>query len=130
MGRPGTTAGTTAVGAVILPIAFLIGARFGIEGVAAAWIVAHPLLLGIVAARALPVIGLSMGNFARAVAPAFGAGAAMAGAVTLASHAAGPLSPVPMLALSVAVGSVVYAGSLWIFARSAVLDAWKMLRRS
>jgi len=130
LGRPGTTAGTTAIGAVVLPIAFLIGARFGIEGVAAAWIVAHPLLLAIVAARALPVIGLSAGAFARAVAPAFGAGAAMAGAVTLAAHAAGPLSPLPMLALSVSVGGAVYAGSLWLFARSAVRDAWAMLRRS
>ncbi|PZO74407.1 MAG: lipopolysaccharide biosynthesis protein [Sphingomonas hengshuiensis] len=130
LGRPGTTAGTTAIGAIVLPIAFLIGARFGIEGVAGAWIVAHPLLLAIVALRALPVIGLSAGAFLRAVAPAFGAGAAMAGAVTLATHAAGPLSPVPMLALSVAVGAAVYAGSLWLFARSAVLDAWAMLRKS
>ena len=123
-------AGTTAIGAVVLPIAFLIGARFGIEGVAGAWIIAHPLLLAIVAARALPVIGLSAGPFARAVAPAFGAGAAMAGAVILAAHLAGPLSPLPMLALSVVVGGAVYAGTLWLFARSAVLDAWAMLRRS
>ncbi|MDJ0278404.1 lipopolysaccharide biosynthesis protein [Sphingomonas sp. 2R-10] len=130
LGRPGTTAGTTAIGAVILPIAFLIGARFGIEGVAGAWIVAHPLLLAIVAARALPVIGLSAGAFLRAVAPAFGAGAAMAGAVTLAARVAAPLSPAPMLALSAAVGGMVYAGSLWLFARSAVLDAWAMLRKS
>ncbi|WP_242415134.1 lipopolysaccharide biosynthesis protein [Sphingomonas panni] len=130
LGRPGTTAGTTAIGAIVLPIAFLIGARFGIAGVAGAWIVAHPLLLAIVATRALPVIGLSAGAFAQAVAPAFGAGAAMAGAVTLAAHLAGPLSPVPTLALSAAVGGAVYAGSLWIFARSAVLDAWAMLRRS
>lgn len=130
LGKPGTTAGTTAIGAVVLPIAFLIGARFGIEGVAGAWIVAHPLLLAIVAARALPVIGLSAGAFLRAVTPAFGAGAAMAGAVTLAAHAAGPLSPIAMLALSAAVGGVVYAGTLWLFARSAVLDAWAMLRKS
>ena len=130
LGKPGTTAGTTAIGAIVLPVAFLIGARFGIEGVAGAWIVAHPLLLAIVAARALPVIGLSAGAFLRAVAPAFGAGAAMAGAVTLAAHAAGPLSPLPMLALSAAVGGMVYAGTLWLFARSAVLDAWAMLRKS
>lgn len=130
MGKPGTTAGTTAVGAVVLPIAFLIGARFGISGIAGAWIVAHPLLLAVVAARALPVIGLSVGAFARAVAPAFGAGAAMAGAVTLAAYLAGPLPPVPMLALSVAVGGSVYAAALWLFAPDAVRDAWAMLRRS
>lgn len=130
LGKPGTTAGTTAIGAILLPIAFLIGARFGIEGVAAAWIVAHPLLLAIVAARALPVIGLSGAAFVRAVAPAFGAGVAMAGAVELTIWLTGPLPPVPLLALSVAVGGGVYAGSLWLFARHAVLDAWAILRRA
>ncbi|KQM37439.1 lipopolysaccharide biosynthesis protein [Sphingomonas sp. Leaf10] len=130
MGKPGTTAGTTAIGAILLPIAFLIGARFGIGGIAGAWIVAHPLLLALVGARALPVLGLSAGAFARAVAPAFGSGAAMAGAVTLAAYLAGPLPPVPMLALSVVVGGSVYTATLWLFARSAVRDAWAMLRRS
>ncbi len=130
LGKPGTTAGTTAIGAIVLPIAFLIGARFGIQGIAAAWIVAHPLLLAIVAGRALPVIGLSAGAFARAVAPAFGAGAVMAGAVMLAGRFAGPLSPLPMLGLSVAVGAGAYAATLGLFARSAVRDAWAMLRRS
>ena len=50
--------------------------------------------------------------------------------VTLAAHLAGPLPPVPMLALSVAVGGSVYAATLWLFARAAVHDAWAMLRRS
>lgn len=130
LGRPGTTASTTAIGAVVLPIAFVIGARFGITGIAAAWIVAHPLLLAVVAARALPVIGLSARAFLGAIAPAFGAGAAMAGAVMLAAHLSGPLPPAVMLALSVAVGGGVYLGALWGFARSAVTDAWAMLRRS
>lgn len=129
LGRPGTTAGTTAVGAIVLPIAFLIGARFGIAGIAGAWIVAHPLLLAVVAARALPVIGVSAAAFLRAVAPAFGAGAAMVGAVLLAADLAGPLPPMAMLILSVAIGGIAYTATLWLFARDAVRDAWAMLRR-
>ncbi|MGN7158838.1 lipopolysaccharide biosynthesis protein [Sphingomonas sp. SAFR-052] len=129
LGRPGITARTTAIGAVLLPVAFLIGVRFGIGGLAAAWIVAHPILLGIVLHRALPVIGLSLGSFIAAVRPAFAAGIAMVGAVLLARSVVAPVSPVATLALSVVVGGGVYAGMLWCFARSAITDAIAMIRR-
>jgi O-antigen/teichoic acid export membrane protein len=129
LGKPGTTARTTAIGAILLPIAFLIGGRFGIAGIAAAWIVAHPLLLAIVAVRTLPIIGLSLGAFVRAVAPAFVAGGVMAGAVLLAVRGAGPLAPLPMLTLSVGVGAVSYAAALLLFARGAVRDAIDMVRK-
>lgn len=129
MGRPGITARTTAIGAVLLPVAFLVGVRFGIAGLAAAWIVAHPLLLGIVLTQALPVIGLSLGTFLGAVRPAFAAGLAMAGAVVLAQAIVAPQSPVGTLALSVVVGGGVYAGMLLLFARPALADAIAMIRR-
>lgn len=129
LGRPGITARTTAIGAMLLPVAFLVGVRFGISGLAAAWIVAHPILLGIVLRRALPVIGLSLGSFGAAVRPAFAAGVAMVGAVLLARAVIAPGSPVATLALSVAVGGGVYAGMLWCFARSAVTDAIAMVRQ-
>lgn len=129
LGRPGITARTTAIGAVLLPVAFLIGVRFGIAGLAAAWIVAHPILLGVVLHRALPVIGLSLGSFAAAVRPAFAAGVAMLGAVLLARAVITPSSPVATLALSVAVGGGVYTGMLWCFARAALIDAVAMVRR-
>ncbi|KQN88897.1 capsule biosynthesis protein CapK [Sphingomonas sp. Leaf67] len=129
MGRPGITARTTAIGAVLLPIAFLIGGRFGIAGLAAAWIVAHPILLGIVLHRALPVIGLSLAEFATAVRPAFAAGVAMVGAVVLAQTIVAPGSPAATLALSVVVGGGVYTAMLLLFARPALTDAIAMLRR-
>ncbi len=129
MGRPGTTARTTAYGAILLPIGFLIGGRYGIEGLAAAWIVLHPALLAIVARRALPVIGLSGRAFVAAVAPAFAAGAVMAVAVVLVQRAVGPLPSLAALMLAIGVGATVYVSVLMLFARPALRDALLMVRR-
>ncbi|MEP9402950.1 lipopolysaccharide biosynthesis protein [Sphingomonas sp. VNH70] len=128
MGRPGTTAGTTAVGAILLPLAFLVGGRFGIHGIAAAWIVAHPILLAIVAMRALPIIGLPPRRFVRALLPAFAAGVAMVAAVLGVQALAMPQTHVARLALAVGVGGAAYGLFLLAFARQAVVQAIALVR--
>jgi O-antigen/teichoic acid export membrane protein len=127
-GRPGVTAGTTAIGAVMLPIAFLIGVRYGIAGIAAAWIVAHPILLAIVATRALPVIGVPAGTYLRAIAPPVAAAAAMALLVGAVDAALPPLAPVAHLGVLVLVGAAGYLGALVLFARATLRDAIAMVR--
>ncbi|MCC2978166.1 lipopolysaccharide biosynthesis protein [Sphingomonas sp. PL-96] len=127
-GRPGVTAGTTAIGAVLLPVAFLVGARYGIAGIAAAWIVAHPILLAIVAARALPVLGVPPGRYLRAIAPPVLAAAAMALLVFATDGALPVLPPVARLSLLVAVGAVTYLGALVLFAPASVREAIAMVR--
>lgn len=128
LGRPGVTARTSAIGAVLLPVAFLAGAQFGIVGLSAAWIVAQPVLLVIVAWRALPVLGLSAGQFIKAIAPAFTAGLVMIGCTLLAGRFVRPLGPVPQLMVLIGVGGVAYLGSLALFARDALRDAVAMVR--
>jgi teichuronic acid exporter len=44
MGRPDIELRATATGAVILPLAFLVGARWGVEGVCWAWVLVVPIL--------------------------------------------------------------------------------------
>ncbi|MFV0623901.1 lipopolysaccharide biosynthesis protein [Sphingomonas sp. ac-8] len=127
-GRPGVTAGTTAVGAILLPIAFLIGVRYGIAGIAAAWIVAHPLLLAIVAARALPVIGVSVGAYLRAIAPPVLVAAAMALLVGATDAALPALAPAVRLIVLVLVGGVAYLGGLALFARATLREAIAAIR--
>jgi O-antigen/teichoic acid export membrane protein len=127
-GRPGVTAGTTAIGAVLLPIAFLIGVRYGIAGIAAAWIVAHPILLAIVAARALPVLGVPASRYLRATAPPVLAAAAMALLVFATDAALPAVSSVPRLGVLVAVGAVTYLGALMLFAPASVREAVAMVR--
>ena len=129
LGRPGTTAATTAIGAVLLPAVFLVGGRWGIAGIAAAWIVAHPILLGIAMARALPVIGVSVRRFAVAMAPAAGASLGMAAVVIAIDRWAQALPPLARLGVLGGSGALAYLLILLVAARPALRNAWAMLRR-
>ncbi|PKP99814.1 MAG: lipopolysaccharide biosynthesis protein, partial [Alphaproteobacteria bacterium HGW-Alphaproteobacteria-13] len=58
LGRPGIATANAAAGALLMPVAFLIGAQWGIAGIGWAWLGAYPLLLLLSAVRSLPVIGI------------------------------------------------------------------------
>ncbi len=128
LGRPGIASGNAAAGALLMPLTFLVGARWGIMGIAWAWLVAYPLLLAFSAARSLPVIGIRMIDLARAVAPAVLAATAMAAVVTLVD-AMLPVLPQPLrLAVLVASGGPVYCLWLALFARPTVHDLIDLVR--
>ena len=63
---PGTTARVAAVGAVLMPISFLIGIRFGAIGLAWAWLGAFPILTAITARLAGAPMGLRLVDVVRA----------------------------------------------------------------
>lgn len=128
LGRPGIATANAAAGALLMPIAFLIGAQGGIAGIAWAWLGAYPLLLVLSAARSLPVIGIGAGAFVRAVAPPILAAAGMAIAVTLIDRAL-PVLPQPArLAALVASGGLIYCLWLLLFARATVDDLIRLVR--
>ncbi|WP_066673825.1 MULTISPECIES: lipopolysaccharide biosynthesis protein [unclassified Sphingomonas] len=129
IGRPGIAAGNSAIGAVIVPLAFLVGAQWGVTGIAASWLVAYPLLLLICARRTLPVLGVTGMQVVRAAAPAVIAACAMALIVTLADSAlAAPAAF--RLPLLIALGAASYAGWLAVFARSTVVELMALVRRT
>jgi O-antigen/teichoic acid export membrane protein len=128
LGRPGVAARSTAAGAVILPVAFLIGVRFGPVGMAAAWVAAMPLLLAISAGMALPVIGLRAGVLARAVLPPVAAAIAMGGLVAGVASRLPAMAPAAELALLVPLGVAAYAGFALLLARPLVRGAIAMAR--
>ena len=127
-GRPRIALGNAIVGAVLMPIAFITGARWGITGIAAAWLVVYPLLFLICAVRSLPAIHVSPLRFASTITPPVMAAIAMAVVVGLTR---GIISGAPMivqLITLIAVGGVVYCGGLWAFARATVIDLMQMAR--
>ena len=129
-GRPGIGVRAAAIGAVVLPVAYWLGVRGGPEGLALVWLVTQPLMLWVLAARALPVLGLSACEVGRALAPAVRAAVAMALAVVLADHLANGLLPTVRLATLVTVGAALYAGWLWLFSRDTVDALVALVRRS
>jgi len=128
-GQPAISARNSATGAIVLSVAFLVGIRWGVHGLAIAWIAAYPLYLAISAWRTLPVIGVKAAALARAIAPPVIAALAMALVVRLVDTALPPLAPLPRLAALIAVGGTIYTGWLLAFSRATLTGAIALIRR-
>jgi O-antigen/teichoic acid export membrane protein len=120
--------------AVLLPVAFYIGAQEGLQGVAWAWVIAFPLVNVPAFVIAFGTIRIGLGAWVSAIWPALGACLAMSGAVLALRGALPEAMPAPVeAALSVAAGGLVYAAVLWWFFRRrvlAVVDFLRLIRRS
>jgi O-antigen/teichoic acid export membrane protein len=128
MGRPGINVHTGAIGAVLLPIAFVIGLHWGVTGLAASWLFGCALYLAITAWRVLPVLGLSAMALTRAIAPTVTPSIAM-GALVVAIDAVLPAMAMQLrLAILVAAGGVVYLGWLRLFSSDILMEAISMAR--
>lgn len=127
-GRPGISAGNGAVGAALLPAAFLVGVHWGVMGLVAAWLVAYPLYLAISTWRTLPVIGVRLRDLVDALAPSVLAASAMALIVTLVDRMLPPMTALPHLAILGATGVAAYAAWLALFARGTLRETIATIR--
>ncbi len=128
LGKPRIAAITSAAGAILLPIAFLIGVRHGANGMAAAWVVTMPVLVLFSSALSLPVLGLSWARLGQAVLPPLAAALAMGAVVTGIDRLLPPLAPAVRLATLVPIGVIAYAGFVLLFARAIMDQALAMAR--
>lgn len=128
VGRPGISLYTSIVGAVLLPLCFLIGIHWGATGLAASWLVGYPVLMMVTAASALPVIGLSARALISMIAPVLRAVIGMGAAVVLADSLLPPLAAPTELMILVGVGAIFYLGWLRLFARATLHDALSLAR--
>jgi O-antigen/teichoic acid export membrane protein len=120
LGRPGMAVRTGFVGAILLPLSFLVGIQWGSEGLAWAWLGGMTVLLAATVEMSLPVIGISRRALFLAVAPGFAASAAMAGIVEAVDSALPAMAVGARLAALVAAGMAAYAALLFAFARPIV----------
>jgi teichuronic acid exporter len=107
---------------VVMPLAFVVGARWGTSGVAVAWIVAYPLVTvpGLLL-RMLRSIELSGREYISALRPAFTSTAAMA-AVTVSLSVLLPngWGHAVRLVVLVCAGAIAYLSVLWLAHRERV----------
>lgn len=128
MGRPGLAVHTGVIGAILLPVCFLVGLRWGVTGLAASWFVAYPIYLAITAAWVLPVIGLRAAALVRAIVPTVTASLAMGALVMLLGDVLPPMAAQARLLILVTVGGTAYVGWLLLFAKDTLLEAIAMAR--
>lgn len=122
LGRPGTTARVAAVGAVLMPVAFLIGIQFGAIGLAWAWLAAFPVLTGVTAWLAGGPMGLRFADLIRAAAPGLGCAVLMAGVVMIVDRLLPPLAAPVRLGILVPAGGLAFLAALMLCARGTVME--------
>lgn len=108
------------VAAVVLPALLYLGSRWGVPGVALAWIVGYPLVTVPSFFRStLRILDLPASSYLRTLWPATSAAAGIAAAVLALRVVTPPAWPLPVrLALEILGGAVAYVGVLFIAHRS------------
>ncbi len=113
--------------AIVLPIAFVIGSRWGIEGIAWIWIIAYPPLTLPIFALSLKRMQLKPQQYFESVKPALWgciaiiAFVSLSKVITVDSHAV-------RLALQVTVGAVAYIMCLFFLSRDRLVEIYRYLR--
>lgn len=115
--------------AVIMPIAFFIGARWGLVGIAAAWFVQPIIGLPLQARYVWSKIGITWGAWTRALWPAASSAALMSLFVYSVALLRPVQSPIALLVIQVLVGGVSYVACLWFGHRSAAMAAIQLVAR-
>lgn len=129
LGRPGIAARVSGAGAIIMPIAFLIGVRYGAVGMAYAWLLGFPLLTLIATAWSLPVIGARWIDLCAALRPSALAALAMALGVRAIDLALPMMAPPLRLLVLASGGAALYALALAAIARPVIAEVIGLLRR-
>jgi O-antigen/teichoic acid export membrane protein len=127
-GHPEIAARNAMIGALLLPLAYLAGVNWGIEGLAIAWIVAMPVYFLISARRSLPVLEVRGSDFARALAPVVAAAVLMALGVVLLDRSLPAMPDLPRLAALVLTGGALYLALLLLIARASLAELIAVIR--
>lgn len=128
LGQPGIAVRTGIAGALLLPLAFLVGINWGVQGLAWAWLSGMAALLAATIALSLPVIGISRSALLAAVAPGLLAAAAMAASVWGLDSTLPDVGERLRLAILVPFGIAAYVALLYLFARPIVEEVLGLIR--
>jgi len=122
IGRPEISMRTSLFGVLVMPLAFVIGVRSGIEGLAWAWLLAFPLLPLFAFMLARKPLGINGRQLLAALAPGIGASAAMALPVHALGTALPDLDQWARLACQIALGGAIYAAILYLTSRATLTE--------
>ncbi|MEH6758998.1 MAG: lipopolysaccharide biosynthesis protein [Parasphingorhabdus sp.] len=129
VGKPQITARASFVGAILMPVTFLIGLQWGPVGLAWGWVVAFPMLTAFTFWQSYHHIGISATELARAIWPGLSTSIAMAAIVYIAGQFLPEMIVYARLAILVAIGGVAYIGLLWLLAKPTLVEVIQLIVR-
>jgi len=130
VGRPDLGLRARVIACILMPGAFLVGARWGLDGVAMAWLIVYPVQFLVVLALSLPVLGLTIRAFLSEMALPLLASAVM-GVAVIATRGVLEGWMVPgwaVLSALVLVGAGVYLASTAALGRRLFTESLDLLR--
>jgi O-antigen/teichoic acid export membrane protein len=99
--------------AIVMPIAFWIGAHWGLWGVAIAWVLMFPMITAPMFLRIFDVLKLTAVDYLHGIRLPLFSSVIMAAGVFLFRSVASEVIPALRLFLAVAVGALIYVGALY-----------------
>lgn len=128
LGRPDINMKNMAIACGVMPIAFLIGVKWGLKGVSIAWVIGYPLWFFYMLSQSLPVIALSIRDFLKAM-----HGPALIGAImyfvvyiTRVILDQWQLNDVLTLVILIAAGIVTYSVLMIILYKNICKEVWDL----
>lgn len=128
IGRAGLDFRNNVVTAIVLPIAFFVGTYWGVNGLAASWLVAIPTVLALNFPRVARALSIPVRDVGLAIWRPFAAGFAMYLAVAGCRYALAGLPDPLLLPLLVGCGGLAYVGSLHLLDKSMIRDIIAVVR--
>jgi teichuronic acid exporter len=127
-GNSGFLARNSVVMSIVMPFGFFVGARWGVTGIAAAWVVMYPICLAPLYRRAFCQINLTFRQYFSALRAAIEGTLALI-VVVLAVKYSIPSGVLLLtrLSLEIMAGVIAYVGFLMMFHRSSVQVFWQLL---
>lgn len=118
------------IASAVMPIAFLIGIRWGVIGLGVAWIVAFPVVLWGALGVFLPVIGLRVADVLQAVSRPALSGFGMYAVVSLVRGFLAPETQIlAQMLILIMAGALAYGALAWTLNRKGCAELASLLRR-
>jgi teichuronic acid exporter len=114
--------------AVIMPVTLLVGAKWGVTGLAATWLVVHPWTRVPLVATACSTLQMSFRQYLLAFWPAFSGTLCMAFVVMAAKPFLTDTLLVPRLIILIGVGGIIYTGVMLTLHRPRLAAAYALVR--
>ena len=129
VGSPATSATNFLIAAVLMPVAFYFGARWGAIGLAYAWLCMYPLVFFITAYRTCRKVGLGIVRYGRQMIRPVAAGMIMYAAVYfLQAYVYGSAGDWLYLLQLIAIGVCAYGIAMLLIDREGMLETVQLIR--
>ena len=130
MGRPEVNTKNVLLASIVMPVAFLVGSRWGLIGVAYCWVVVYPFVLTVNGMRSISVIGIKAREFGLVILPSLISAIGMyLSVIAIRSVLPESLSLNLRLLTLILTGIVSYVLLSLVINREGVTTAWTLLRR-